>query len=272
MARKKINRFYISNKTSQVDRIKHMLTLLELDGIMSSFEQLAENGNKDHITLLEFLERLLENEMLIKEDGRVTRWMVQAKFPWVKTLQDFDFSFQPSIDQTLIKDLSTARFVEQGRNVLFVGPPGVGKTHLSIALGVEAIHHGFDTRFFRLNTMIDDITKADTGEKRVKLLATLMRPKLLILDDMDYFIINPQVSEFIFKLVMARYENKLSTIFTSNKDVDDWDTLFGQKQRTSAAVDRIVERADVFMIDGKSYRMKDKMNLVQGTKIPITTA
>ena len=261
MARKKVNLYQFSNKGTHAERIKHALTLLELDGMYGSFEQLAEEGIKNHITLYDFLETLLEKEVVLKEDSRTVRWIQQARFPWQKTLKEFDFAFQPSINQAFIHELASARFVKQGKNVIFLGPPGVGKTHLSIALGIEAISQGYDVRFVLLNDLIDQFLKCDGNIVRVqRLLATLLRPKVLILDDIDYYTMGEDTSEFVFKLVIQRYNNNMSMIFTSNKSFDDWGGLFVQRQRASSAIDRITERAEIVEISGTSYRLKDKVD------------
>lgn len=260
MARKKVNQYQLSSEGSQIERIKKALELLELDGVAGSFEQSAEEAVKNHTTPLDFLEGLLEKEVVLKEDSRTNRWIAQAKFPWQKTLKEFDFSFQPTIDQTFIYELASSRFVEHGKNVIFLGPPGVGKTHLSVALAIEAINQGYDARFLPLNDLIDMVVKCDKSIIRTqRLLATLLRPKVVILDDIDYYTMSEDTTEFLFKLVMQRYNSKLSTIFTSNKGFEEWEGLFGQRQRASAAIDRITERAEIIEIDGDSYRLKGKV-------------
>ena len=264
MSRKKVNLYQFSASGSQVKRIADALELLELAGIAGSFSRSSEEAVRNHKTPLDYLEGLLEKEVLLKEESRILRWIAQARFPWHKTLKEFDFDFQPSIDQTLIYELASARFVMKGGNVLFHGPPGVGKTHLSIALGIEVIHQGYDVRFIVLNQLIDLVLKCGQDIIRTqRLLATLFRPKVLILDDIDHYKLSEDTTEFLFKLVIYRYDHELSTIFTSNKHFDDWEPLFGQKARAAVAIDRITQRAEVISIDGISYRLKDKYSAYQ---------
>lgn len=260
MSRKKISCYYLSNKSSQNERILHALELLELDGFASSFARLSEEVIASHKTPLDFLELLLEKEILLKEETRIERWLRQARFRRIKTLKDFDFSFQPSIDQTLIYSLAESEFVVKGKNVIFVGPQGVGKTHLSIALGLESINHGHDVRFIRLEDLIENVTKCENdGIRLQRLLASFLRPKLLILDEIDYYTMSDDAKEFLFKLIMHRHNNRTSLIFTSNQEFYEWAVLFGKKHRAAAAMDRIIGNAEIIQIEGESYRLKDKI-------------
>lgn len=257
MSRNKINKFVIPDG-DQEEKIKTMLKNLELQSAASSFLKINEIVRRSNGTHLDFLENMLEKETISKEENRFARWVQQARFPFRKTILDFDFSFQPSIDQTLIRELQTCRFIKQGKNIVFLGPAGVGKTHLSIGLGLEAIKRGLETRFLKLDELIDLVEKADENSL-VKLFRTLARPRLLILDDIDFYNTGKNASTFLFKLVLKRYEDKLSIIFTSNKSFREWGELFGNRQRVNAALDRIVERAEIINISGDSYRVKDKI-------------
>jgi len=256
MGRKRIYHYLVPTQIGQEDRISEMLKMLQLDGIAATFTKLTSESLRRKSTFYDFLESLLEKESVRREENRINRWVQQSKIPARKTLDEFDFSFQQSIDQNIVRELGSCRFIERGQNVIFLGPAGVGKTHLSIALGLEAIYKGFEMRFLTLDTLIELVEKADSVELSSKLLRTIMRPRLLILDDIDFYHTGKNASTFLFKLMVGRYQAKLSTIFTSNKEFNEWEELFGSKQRASAALDRLLERADIINITGESYRIK----------------
>ncbi len=194
-----------------------MLKILGLEGARASFDNLAKQSVENSSTPYGFLENLLDKELLWKEDNRLQRWIQKARFPWKRTLTDFDFSFQPKIDMVLIHELASCRFIGKSENIVLLGPPGVGKTHLATALGLEAIHQGHEVRF----------------------LASLLRPELLILDEMDLY-------------------EKGSIIFTSNKAFSEWGKLFGNSTRAGVILDRINHHCTIVNIEGESYRFKDK--------------
>lgn len=261
MGKKKVNKFTIPS-VKQDEKIRHMLRTLGLEMAALSFPKINERIQKVHGTHLDFFESVLEMQTLSLEESRCVRWVQQAKFPAIKTFEEFDFSWQPTIDRQLINELRSFRFIEEGKNVIFLGPEGVGKTHLSIALGVEAINHGFSTRFLKLDELIDLVEKA-TEEASPKLLRNLVFAKLLILDDIDFYDTRKNAGAFLFKLVSKRNENKVSTVFTSNKAFREWEGLFGDRGRGPAAIGRILERVAIINIDGHSYRVKDKMNALE---------
>lgn len=234
-----------------------ILQLLEMQGADASFRKIYARIQKSHGTPQDYFYSVLEKEIIYREENRVLRWVQQAKFPF-KTIAEFDFSFQPSIKQELINEFLSCRFIEQGKNIVFLGQSGVGKTHLSIGLGLEAINRGQETRCLTLDTLIDQVEKSD-ATKIPKLLRNLLLPKLLILDDIDFYDTGKNASTFLFKLVKERYDKNLSTILTSNKKLNDWVGLFGDQRRASAAIDRFMGRATIVKITGESYRMKDKV-------------
>lgn len=258
MGKSKVNLYSIPKSTKQEERIGSALKLLGLDGMCSSFNKLADRMFKQHKTFYDFLESLLEKELFYKEENRQQRWIQQARFPRLKTLIDFDFSFQPKLNKRMIHEFASCRFIDKVENVIFLGPPGVGKTHLSIALGLEAIQKGYEVRFLTLSRLIESVEKTDNdAQSRHRLLGALLRPRLLILDEMDLHDTTITSSTFLFKLLQDRYE-KGSIIFTSNKAFTEWGKLFDNKTRAGAIVDRILHHAITIPIEGESYRLKGK--------------
>lgn len=258
MAKSKVSIYTVGSNLKQEERIDHALKLLELEGMRSTFHTLAQkNITSAKQNPYDFLESLLEKELFLKEENRRLRWIQQAHFPCKKTLNGFDFSFQPSIDKRQIFDLASGRYISQKVNVFFLGPSGVGKTHLSIALGLEAIEKGYDVKFLTLRDFIEAIDKnydTEDGEKLVRFSSSLLRPKLLILDEMDLYDINPIASALLFKLLYDRYE-KGSIIFTSNRSFTEWSKLFGNATKANTILDRITHHRLIINIKGESYRL-----------------
>lgn len=255
MGKSKVNLYAIPKTTNKNLWIENSLTLLGLEGMKVSWENIAEKVIKEKLTPFDFLESLLEIELGYKEDSRLTRWKQKAHFPFIKSLKDFDFAYQPSIDQRQINMLATCRFIEKRENVVFFGPPGVGKTHLAVALSIEAIKNGKEPLFWNMKDLIDTIEKTTDGLAIRRLFSSLLRPDLLIFDEMDFYEANSTVSTFLFKLLHQRYE-KGSTIFTSNKTFTEWGKLFGNQARAGAIIDRITHHCTITNINGESYRLK----------------
>ncbi len=256
MGKKKIGKFTIPQHDNQLEKIAEELKIVGLDSSVSSFELITEQVKSDHGTIYDYLERLLDLEITHREEERVNRWIQQAKLFPLTTINEYDFSLQPSVDQVLVNELATCRFIEQGKNIMLLGPPGVGKTHLAVALGYEAVRKGLETRCMKLNEFIDAIQKgADDSLKR--LFRALVGAKLLILDDVDYYATDDESGKFLFDVIKQRYEDKSSTIITSNKNPKAWDNLFGP-DRTKAALDRLFDHHRAITINitgGQSYRV-----------------
>ena len=261
MSNKRVNKFKISKSSNQDQRIKDALKLLGFGQSALSLDEINKMMVESKSTYFDFIESLLENELAAKEENRVQSWLKKAKFPWLKTLKEFEFTFQPNLNERDIKELASCRFIERADNVAFFGQTGVGKTHLSIAIGYEAILSGFDVRFVTLRglqELIDE--KINNGEELHKLSIELQKPKLLIIDEMDLYESTPNLSIFLSKLLNDRYMSG-SIIFTANQSFGTWGKLFGSAIRAETLLDRIIGNCNVIEIKGPSYRTKDKLEL-----------
>lgn len=254
MGKKKIGKMVFPQGGTQLEQITQALNELGLHASASSFEFFAQQTIDNHGTIFDFLTDLFKHEYASKEDARITRWTSQSKMKKLHMLQDFDFSRQPSIEPTLISELASCRFIDQGKNVIFLGPPGVGKTHLASALGYEAIMKGYEMRFVRLNEFIDARRRA-AASSVPRLHRSLLSPKLLILDDVDYYSKDIEAGIFLFTVLKDRCENNLSTIITSNQNPKDWD-IFGKPTNTPAILDRLFadKQSVTININGASTR------------------
>ena len=183
-------------------------------------------------------------------------------FPIKKTLDDFDFSFQPSIDKRQIDELATMRFLENGENVVFLGPPGVGKTHLASALGLVAAQHRFSTYYINCHQLIEQLKKAHFENRLPDKLKVLAKYRMLIIDEIGYLPMDIQGANLFFQLIARRYE-KTSTVFTSNKTFSQWNEVFADVTIASAILDRVLHHCTVINIKGESYRLKERKEFMR---------
>jgi DNA replication protein DnaC len=255
----------------QSERILAHLGRLRLTHLGQCYEGLAEEAAQKNLPYLDFLEKLLEAESQAKYDRNVklkTQW---AHFPYSKRLDQFDFGFQPSIDEKKIRELASLRFLEHKENVILLGPPGVGKTHLAIALGVETILQGFSVYFITMQDLIGQLTRARDENKLKEKMALLTKPKLLILDEIGYLGLDQFGATCLFQLVSDRYEHG-SMILTSNKSYGDWGSIFSDNVIAGAILDRLLHHSTTVNIKGESYRLKDKRKAGVLSKAAVTPA
>ncbi len=264
MSKPIIDRYVMLEGVSQEKRIKDALKKLKLPTMISSLDEINKRAVREQITYLEFIDLLLEKEMYFQEGYRQKIRLGQARFPHEKRLKDYDFN-RPKleIDKRLVNELASCRFIDSASNLVIYGVPSVGKTHLSVALGIAAIEKGKNVKFFKLRHLLEKLEKMiKSGQDTHNFLNTLIRPKLLIIDDMDNFETSPQASVFLLSLIEQRYETN-STIFVANESFTDYYKLFGGEKRTAKIIERIFHHCEVLRIKGDSQRLKDKLDKLQ---------
>lgn len=253
--------YFMPNTGNQDQRISEALYMLELDGIDDVFRQLAKKALDEHATYLDFLESLLDAEIVFKEERRMDSQDKQAKFPFKKTFEDYDFSKPDKIDEARVRELASCRFINEGESLMFLGPTGVGKTHLAVGLSKKGLANGKRVRFFRLSHFIEKIERNTTNElgQQRSFINSIINLDLLVLDDMEYPDVPSTIKDTLYNIIIDRIEKKRSTIFTSNESFAKWGLIFGSQIRAEKISDRLHGHGYTIIIDGDSQRIKDKL-------------
>lgn len=244
---------------------------LGLEACASHFQFFADKTLEEKGTIYDCLVQLLELEYNYREDSRVNRWIQQAKLPHIRPLESFPYDQQPSVDQALVNELASCRYIEKGKNIIFLGGAGVGKTSLALGLAYEAIMKGIETRFMTYNEF-DEAIKRAADSSVTRLYRSLMAPQLLIFDDIDYFNTNEESGKFLFDVIKQRFELGLSIIVTSNSAPQDWGNLFGNPKRSGPILDRLLDhsRRVIINIDGASLRVPEAPTPSRAVEAPVT--
>ncbi len=236
--------------------LKSRLRDFKLSGIYNSVEERITYANEKNLSYTEFLELLLEDEANNRRGNSYKKRYSKAKFPYYKTLEDFDYSFQPSINKKVINDCATCQFVSEKKNLVFIGNPGTGKTHLSISIGIKALAKGYKVLFASVSEMLQNLHFSKADNSFYQKLRYYLSPDLLVLDELGFKKLpNYSVDDF-FEVISKRYENG-SVIISSNKSFEQWADIFSDGILSSAIIDRIAHHCTVIKINGQSFRTKN---------------
>ena len=245
---------------SRRDRIRAQLADLKMPGALEAVDDVLTRVDGGGVTASEAIEQLLGAQIMLRNNRRLQAAMRSSRLPGIKTLDDFDFSFQPSIKREQIDSLHELGFLERKENVIFLGPPGVGKTHLAISLAIAAAQSGRRVYYGALADLITSLEEAKTTGQLGRRLKILTYPSLLVIDEIGYLPVSQTGAMLFFQLINRRYE-RASTVLTSNKGFEEWGQILGDEVMAAALIDRLLHHCHIVNIRGSSYRMRKHIDL-----------
>lgn len=249
------------------DRLRTQLADLKMPGALEALDDILRRADSGQLAAGDAIGAVLTSQIQLRNQRRLQTAMRSARLPAVKTLHDFDFTFQPSVKREQLDNLHTLGFLERRENVVFLGPPGVGKTHLAISLAVAAAESGRRVYYATLADLITWLEEAQQAGHLTRRLRTLVFPSLMVIDEIGYLPISRTGAQLFFQLMSRRYERG-STVLTSNKGFEEWGDIFGDETMAAALIDRLLHHCHIVNIRGNSYRMRQHRDLALRRQTP----
>jgi DNA replication protein DnaC len=246
------------------DSLSNKLKELRLSGLAETLQVRLHEASGNHLSHLEFLELILQDELLVRQDRQLARRVKSAAFRELKSLEDFNWIFNPSIKKSVVYELATGRFIEQRRDALFCAPPGTGKSHLVQGIGYHLLRLGYQVYYRSIFDVVRDLLHDEAMDGHERVMSRYLKPDLLIIDDFGMKQLPKRSGEFLFEIVMRRYETR-STMMTTNRPLEDWGKLLGDVPTATAILDRFLHHSEIITFGGQSFRLRNRQETSQPT-------